>query len=72
MESKRDVQWGIVINKIENLEKIQADMRTQQQQILEQLSLYKHGIMFVKCVGYTIAAVLAFKFGNIKDIWGGE
>ena len=72
MESKHDVQFGIMINKIEKLEATQATILQQQATIMDELSLYKHFIMFVKAVGYTLAAVLAFKFGSIKDIWGGK
>lgn len=34
-----------------------------------ELSLYKTMIKFFKAVGLTLAAILAFKFGDIKGIW---
>lgn len=71
-EGRRDVQFGIMMNKIEKLEETQSTIMEQQAAIMDELSLYKHFIMFVKALGYTIAAVLAFKFGSIKDFWGGK
>ena len=50
-----DTKWG----KLENrLDKIEAE-----------ISLYKYAIKFTKAVGLTLAAVLAFKFGDIKGFW---
>lgn len=35
----------------------------------EQLSLYRFMIMTAKAIGYTIIFILAFKFGDIKNLW---
>ncbi len=69
-ETRNDIQWGIVLNKIENLEETQVAILAQQTKIMDELSLYKHFIMFVKCLAYTGVAIVAFKFGDLKSIWG--
>lgn len=68
-DARRDVQFGIMLNKIEKLEETQSTILAQQIKIMDELSLYKHMIMFIKCCAYTGAAILALKFGDVKSIW---
>jgi len=37
--------------------------------IRDQLSLYKHLVLFVKALGLTLLFIIAFKFGDIKELW---
>jgi len=67
--TRLDVQFGIMLNKIENLEEVQNKILTQQAKIMEELSLYKHFILFIKCLCASAAAILALKFGDVKSIW---
>lgn len=38
-------------------------------EVRDELNVYKTFIKFVKALGWTIAFVLAFKFGDISDLW---
>lgn len=53
--SEEDKKWTAMDKR---LDKIEAE-----------ISIYKFAIKFTKAVGLTIAAVLAFKFGDIKGFW---
>jgi hypothetical protein len=43
---------------ISSLEKLQNEM-----------SLAKHFLLFIRLLGYTIALLIALKFGDVKTLW---
>jgi len=52
---KEDLHWEKIDLRLDKIE--------------SELSLYKFSLRIVKAVGLTAAAFLAFKFGDIKQIW---
>jgi uncharacterized membrane protein YjjP (DUF1212 family) len=60
---------SLLKNHIENEESKLEAVHTKLDKALEQLSLYRFMLMFLKTVGYTLLFVLAFKFGDIKSLW---
>ena len=37
--------------------------------IREQLSLYRHVVLTLKAIAWTLVFIVAFKFGDIKELW---
>lgn len=52
---REDIIWSKLDSRLDRIE--------------AELSLYKTLIKFFKAVALTVAAILAFKFGDIKGIW---
>lgn len=62
---------SLLKNHIDNEEEKLEKLHDKIDKALEQLSLYRFAISFIKVLGYSLVALLAFKFGDIKALWKG-
>jgi len=70
---------GYIAGKVENLEKKVDkqdghldEISTKLDSVTEQLTYYRHIIVFIRSIFWIGAAIVTLKFGDIKDIWGGK
>lgn len=77
--SSRDEEFGYIKGQIESLEERvkelddeQGEIREDIQQINQQLTLYRHIIMFIRTALWIGVAIMTLKFGDIPDIWRGD
>lgn len=71
-----DAQIGYLTGRIEGIEErleqhmdAQTKIGAQLSRIEEQLSMYRHLTFFIRSLALITAAVVAFKWGVVRDIW---